>query len=105
MQIMIPVFIFSVLLFSYFHIKGEENQEAIHCYTLFVLSEFEFYLLTSISHLSCTGLCIGNHLNKTLDISELCLRLASGLQSDQEVGGRTRAITLVSQADTLWQKL
>lgn len=88
--------------------KREENQ-AIHS-LLYALNflyfvNTVFFCFTSISNVSIIGLCIGSHFNKTLNISESCLRLASGLWSDQEVGGRTRAITLVSLADALWQKL
>lgn len=65
----------------------------------FVLREHNGFLLSSISGISILGLCVGSHLNKTLDITELCLRLAFGLQADQEVRCRTEAITLVSRAD------
>lgn len=104
MQIVISVFVFTVLLFYSLQKKGEESRRDAHT-SGFVFSVNRAFLLTSISNLSIIGLCIGSHLNKTLDISEPCLGLASGLRSDQEVGGRTRAITPVCQADTLWQKM
>lgn len=91
MQITIPVFISRG--------RGEDNQEPIHKFFLFLLSfvkTIPFCQLKS-PNLSIIGLRIDSHLNKTLDITELCLRLAFGLRSDQKVRRRTKAITVVSQ--------
>lgn len=87
--------------------KGERYTAFVHLeffWVFFVLCESNGFLLTPITSLWILGLCFGSNLNKTLDISELCLRPASRLHADQEVTGRTYAIAPVSQADTLYQK-
>lgn len=64
--------------------KIEEVYTAFGTRQVFVLCEHDAFLQTSIPNLAITGLCFDRHLNKTLGISELCLRLAFGLRSDQE---------------------
>ena len=103
---MIPIFIFSVLkCLSFLPGYGRGNIEKL-CYASVHLQFSLGFMITTLflpTSISSTSLSIGSHLNHTLDFSELCLRLAFGLWSDQKAG--TRAITLVSKADNLCLKV